>query len=66
MGMGVFNPMRNHQRGITRLETAIDLIAFVVFSSVFAFAALSTVCSPATRRRKPSRPVWLKPEAAWN
>ena len=30
------------QRGITGLETAIVLIAFVVMSSVFAFAALST------------------------
>ena len=30
------------QRGITGLETAIVLIAFVVLSSVFAFAALST------------------------
>lgn len=33
---------RNDQRGITGLETAIVLIAFVVVSSVFAFAALST------------------------
>ncbi len=32
----------NRQRGITGLETAIVLIAFVVVSSVFAFAALST------------------------
>lgn len=30
------------QRGITGLETAIVLIAFVVVSSIFAFAALST------------------------
>ena len=29
-------------RGITGLETAIVLIAFVLVSSVFAFAALST------------------------
>ena len=33
---------RESQRGITGLETAIVLIAFVVVSSVFAFAALST------------------------
>ena len=33
---------RSDQRGITGLETAIVLIAFVVVSSVFAFAALST------------------------
>ena len=32
----------HNQRGITGLETAIVLIAFVVVSSVFAFAALST------------------------
>ncbi len=31
-----------NQQGITGLETAIVLIAFVVVSSVFAFAALST------------------------
>ena len=46
------NMMRDHilrlsqfsgnQRGITGLETAIVLIAFVVVSSVFVFAALST------------------------
>ena len=34
--------IRRDQRGITGLETAIVLIAFVVVSSVFAFAALST------------------------
>ena len=34
--------VRKNQRGITGLETAIVLIAFVVVSSVFAFAALST------------------------
>ena len=33
---------QGNQRGITGLETAIVLIAFVVVSSVFAFAALST------------------------
>ena len=36
------NPMFRDQRGITGLETAIVLITFVVVSSVFAFAALST------------------------
>ena len=34
--------LRLNERGITGLETAIVLIAFVVVSSVFAFAALST------------------------
>ena len=33
---------REERTGITGLETAIVLIAFVVVSSVFAFAALST------------------------
>ena len=37
----IFSGWKN-QRGITGLETAIVLIAFVVVSSVFAFAALST------------------------
>lgn len=36
------NLLCRNQRGITGLETAIVLIAFVVVSSVFAFAALST------------------------
>ena len=34
--------MNKDQRGITGLETAIVLIAFVVVASVFAFAVLST------------------------
>jgi len=34
--------LRGNQRGITGLETAIVLIAFVVVASVFAFAVLST------------------------
>ena len=34
--------LHNDQRGITGLETAIVLIAFVVVASVFAFAVLST------------------------
>ncbi len=38
----LFLRLRKGQRGITGLETAIVLIAFVVVSSVFAFAALST------------------------
>ncbi len=36
------HPLGQDQRGLTGLETAIVLIAFVVVSSVFAFAALST------------------------
>ncbi len=36
------NLLFRDQRGITGLETAIVLIAFVVVSSAFAFAALST------------------------
>ena len=38
----IFRGLGRDQRGITGLETAIVLIAFVVVSSVFAFAALST------------------------
>ncbi len=38
----LFERVRGDQRGITGLETAIVLIAFVVVSSVFAIAALST------------------------
>ena len=34
--------LQRDQRGITGLETAIVLIAFVVVASVFAFAVLST------------------------
>ncbi|MCH8102328.1 MAG: flagellin, partial [Chloroflexi bacterium] len=35
-------PQLSGQRGITGLETAIILIAFVVVASVFAFTVLST------------------------
>jgi flagellin FlaB len=38
----IFRGLGRDQQGITGLETAIVLIAFVVVSSVFAFAALST------------------------
>ena len=34
--------MNTNQRGITGLETAIILIAFVVVASVFAFTVLRT------------------------
>ena len=36
------NDLRTGQHGISGLETAIVLIAFVVISSVFAFATVST------------------------
>ena len=38
----VLRLLRDNQRGITGLETAIVLIAFVVVASVFAYAVLST------------------------
>ena len=34
--------IRNDQSGITGLETAIVLIAFIVVAAVFAFAVLTT------------------------
>jgi len=37
-----YRKIQSSEKGITGLETAIVLIAFVVISSVFAFAALST------------------------
>jgi len=40
-----------HQRGITGLETAIILIAFVVVASVFAFTVLSTGIFSAERSK---------------
>ena len=40
--IGEINTARPGSRGVTGLETAIVLIAFVVVSSVFAFATLST------------------------
>ena len=46
--------LASDQRGITGLETAIVLIAFVVVSSVFAFAALSTGLFSSD---KPKRPI---------
>ena len=40
--MGISSSRAIGQRGITGLETAIILIAFVVVASVFAFTVLST------------------------
>ncbi len=40
--VGPWGTLPKDQRGITGLETAIVLIAFVVVASVFAFAVLST------------------------
>ena len=37
----IFRELRKDQRGITGLETAIILIAFVVVASVFAYTVLS-------------------------
>lgn len=37
----IFNRLRRDQRGVTGLETAIILIAFVVVASVFAYTVLS-------------------------
>jgi len=38
---GSWNRFRSDQKGITGLETAIILIAFVVVASVFAYTILS-------------------------
>ena len=40
--LALSRPLVQDQRGVTRLETAITLIAFVVVASVFAFTVLST------------------------
>ena len=44
--------VRSDQRGITGLETAIILIAFVVVASVFAFVVLSTGVFSAERAKE--------------
>ena len=38
---GLYKSLRRDERGITGLETAIILIAFVVVASVFAYTVLS-------------------------
>ncbi len=48
----VFGFMKRDQRGITGLETAIILIAFVVVASVFAFVVLSTGVFSAERAKE--------------
>lgn len=51
----LFSPVRslaNDQRGVTGLETAIILIAFVVVASVFAFTVLSTGIFSAERGKE--------------
>ncbi len=44
--------MKSNQRGVTGLETAIILIAFVVVASVFAFTVLSTGVFSTERARE--------------
>jgi archaeal flagellin FlaB len=41
LGGKMFKKFLNHEKGITGLETAIILIAFVVVAAVFAYTALS-------------------------
>ncbi len=48
----VFGFMNRDQRGITGLETAIILIAFVVVASIFAFVVLSTGVFSAERAKE--------------
>ena len=45
-------PLAKGQRGVTGLETAIILIAFVVVASVFAFTVLSTGIFSAERGKE--------------
>ena len=40
--LGLFGSLHKNEKGITGLETAIILIAFVIVASVFAFVVLST------------------------
>ena len=54
------------QRGITGLETAIVLIAFVVVSSVFAFAALSTGLFSSDKAKETILVGLAETGAAWN
>ena len=53
------------QRGITGLETAIVLIAFVVVSSVFAFAALSTGLFTSDKSKETINAGCQRPGAPW-
>ncbi len=50
--IGQGQALRRDQRGITGLETAIILIAFVVVASVFAFVVLSTGLFSAERGKE--------------
>jgi flagellin FlaB len=49
---GAFKPDRRGERGITGLETAIILIAFVVVATVFAFIVLTTGIFSAERGKE--------------
>jgi len=48
----LFRSLHNKQEGITGLETAIILIAFVIVASVFAFVVLSTGLFSAERGKE--------------
>ena len=54
------------ERGITGLETAIILIAFVVVASVFAFTVLSTGIFASERSKETVSPDSKKPKAQSN
>ncbi len=58
--------VRRDSRGITGLETAIVLIAFVVVSSVFAFAALSTGLFPSDKSKETINAGLSEARGTWN
>jgi flagellin-like protein len=60
------NRLQRDQRGITDLETAIVLTAFVVVSSVFAFAALSTGLFSNDKAKETILVGLAETGAAWN
>jgi len=49
---GLFGSLHKNEKGITGLETAIILIAFVIVASVFAFVVLSTGLFSAERGKE--------------
>ncbi len=52
--------LKADQRGITGLETAIVLIAFVVVASVFAFAVLSTGLTSSQKSQEAVLGAWKR------
>ncbi len=65
MNAKLYRTMKD-ESGITALETAIILIAFVVVAAIFAFTVLTPARSSPNAVKKPHTPACKKFAGRWN